>query len=232
MSARKLLFLLATLVLLVAAMLVPPVRREIVARLSHATIADRVREVESRVRPLWEQRLGADPASLEQITILAVKDAKELIVYGRLAGTDRRLASFPILAASGTPGPKLREGDRQVPEGFYGVNFLNPNSRFRLSLRVDYPNAEDLAAAQEDGRPVDTLGSDIMIHGGAASIGCIAIGDPAIEELFWLVASHPLERTEILITPSRIPTDSLPASTPRWLRNRYAKLAARIAELP
>lgn len=231
MPARKLL-LVVIFALPIAATLVPPVRREIVARLSHATVADRLREVESRVRPLWEQRLGTDPASLERITILAIKDAKELIVYGRLAGTDRRLASFPILAASGTPGPKLREGDKQVPEGFYGVSFLNPNSRFRLSLRVDYPNAEDRAAAHEDGRPIDTLGGDIMIHGGAASIGCIAIGDPAIEELFWLVATHPLERTEILITPSRTPTDSLPASTPRWLHDRYAKLAARIAELP
>ena len=87
----------------------------------------------------------------------------------------------PILAASGVSGPK-REGDKQVPEGFYRIELLNPNSRYHLSLRVNYPNADDLERARQDGRALSTLGGDIMIHGGSASIGCLALGDPAVGE--------------------------------------------------
>lgn len=91
-----------------------------------------------------------------------------------------------MLAASGGPGPKLREGDLQVPEGVYRLTAFNPNSSYHLSLRVDYPNAEDRAAedravARSDRRT--SLGGDIFIHGKAVSIGCLAIGDPGIEEL-------------------------------------------------
>ena len=75
------------------------------------------------------------------------------------------------------------EGDKQVPEGFYRIELLNPNSRYHLSLRVNYPNADDIERAREDRRDLLNLGGDIMIHGGAESIGCIAIGNPAIEHL-------------------------------------------------
>ena len=69
---------------------------------------------------------------------------------------------YPILAASGVLGPKLREGDKQVPEGIYGAEALNPNSKFHLSIRLNYPNTFDRRMAQSDGRT--QLGGDIMIH--------------------------------------------------------------------
>jgi len=109
------------------------------------------------------------------------------------------IATFPVTAASGQPGPKLRAGDGQVPEGVYAIESLNPNSMFHLALRVGYPNDFDRARAAEDGRT--DLGGDIMVHGGAASVGCIAIGDPAIEEVFALVARTGVERTRIVIAP-------------------------------
>ncbi|MBR3924184.1 MAG: hypothetical protein IKJ45_13785, partial [Kiritimatiellae bacterium] len=70
---------------------------------------------------------------------------------------------YPMTAFSGTLGPKLREGDGQIPEGIYGIGYLNPNSSYYLSLKVTYPSASDRAHAKADGRT--NLGGDIMSHG-------------------------------------------------------------------
>jgi murein L,D-transpeptidase YafK len=71
--------------------------------------------------------------------------------------------------ASGKAGPKLREGDGQVPEGIYRIDGLNPNSSYHLSLKLNYPNDFDLEQARTEGRT--ELGGDIFIHGKAVSIG-------------------------------------------------------------
>ena len=91
----------------------------------------------------------------------------------------RKVATFSVTAPSGGPGPKRKEGDQQVPEGCYTIDVFNPKSRFHLSLGLDYPNASDRILADR-ARP----GGEIYIHGGAASIGCLPLGDPAIEELY------------------------------------------------
>ena len=106
---------------------------------------------------------------------------------------------YNMTGFSGRLGPKLCEGDRQIPEGIYGIEYLNPNSRFHLSLRVSYPNEFDRKRAIQDGRT--DLGGDIMIHGGHATIGCIPIGDDAIEELFYFVAMIGKENTKVIIAP-------------------------------
>jgi hypothetical protein len=98
----------------------------------------------------------------------------------------RLVHRYPVLAASGALGPKLRQGDLQVPEGVYRVLWLNPNSSYHLSMKLDYPNAFDREHARRDRRT--DLGGDIFVHGRAVSIGCVALGDPAIEELFVLAA--------------------------------------------
>jgi murein L,D-transpeptidase YafK len=144
----------------------------------------------------------------------------------------RLVRSFPILAASGHAGPKLREGDRQVPEGLYRIESLNPNSRFHLALRVGYPNASDLEHAAGDGRA--NLGGDIMIHGGAASIGCIAIGDLAIEEVFVLAAETGIERIALIIAPFDLrarPDESAWPQEPRWVPDLYRAIAEAMAPL-
>ena len=86
--------------------------------------------------------------------------------------------TYPIAAMSGQLGPKLLEGDRQAPEGFYYVSAsrMNPNSRFHLSMNLGYPNRYD--------RVHGRTGSALMIHGGRASIGCFAMTDPKIEEIY------------------------------------------------
>ena len=106
---------------------------------------------------------------------------------------------YPMTAFSGELGPKLREGDRQIPEGIYRVEYMNPNSSYHLSFKVSYPNDFDKAMAKKDGRT--NLGGDIMIHGSNATIGCVPIGDEAIEEVFYFVAKVGFKNVEIVIAP-------------------------------
>ena len=91
-----------------------------------------------------------------------------------------QLKTYPICAASGVLGSKKKQGDRQVPEGFYRIDRFNPQSRFHLSLGLNYPNAADRQ------RITENPGGDIFIHGDCASIGCLAMGDSAIEEIYLL----------------------------------------------
>jgi len=88
---------------------------------------------------------------------------------------------YPICKHSGALGPKVKQGDRQAPEGFYEVNrrHLNPNSKYHLAINMGYPNAFDKA----HGRTGDFL----MIHGACASIGCYALTNANIEEVYAIV---------------------------------------------
>ncbi len=168
---------------------------------------------------------GAEPMALR---LVALKEERWLELWGAGEGW-RAICRYPILGASGGPGPKLKEGDHQVPEGRYSLVLLNPNSRFHLSIRVGYPSQEDEAEAALEGR--SELGGDIMIHGGSGSVGCLAIGDPAIEELFVLVAAVGLDRSEILIAP--LDLRHREASDPRpWVQKRYRALAEDMKATP
>ena len=88
--------------------------------------------------------------------------------------------TYPICAMSGTLGPKEREGDAQSPEGFYSVTAskLNPMSNYHLAFDIGYPNTYD--------RSLGRTGSFIMVHGNCVSIGCFAMTDPGIEEIYLL----------------------------------------------
>ena len=93
----------------------------------------------------------------------------------------RLVRTLGVCMRSGDLGPKVLEGDLQVPEGVYTLARFNPRSRFHLSLGLDYPNPVDRQRARRRGRPP---GGDIMIHGGCVTIGCLPIGDTAIEWLY------------------------------------------------
>ena len=86
---------------------------------------------------------------------------------------------YPITASSGTLGPKRKQGDLQIPEGFYHIDRFNPWSSFHLSLGINYPNKSD-RILKTGADP----GGDIFIHGSSVTIGCIPIGNSAIEELY------------------------------------------------
>jgi len=141
-----------------------------------------------RVRPALETALYQQDLRFgDPVFLRAYKKERilEVFVQNREDGKFRLFRSYPVAAASGTLGPKRREGDKQVPEGFYIVppSAMNPESQYHLSFNIGYPNTFDV----HHGR----TGSFIMIHGGRASIGCLAMTDPGIEEIFILCdAAH------------------------------------------
>jgi murein L,D-transpeptidase YafK len=98
-------------------------------------------------------------------------------------GRYRLFATYPICLWSGRLGPKLAEGDRQAPEGFYSVTKeeLNPNSRWHRSFSLGFPNAFDRAQGR--------TGSFIMVHGGCQSIGCFAMTNDVVDEIWRLVTA-------------------------------------------
>lgn len=181
-------------------------------------------QVDARVRPAFA-KVGV-PYPPPRLAILVFKREKRLELHAAdRTGRFRYVRAYPILAASGGDGPKRREGDGQVPEGFYRIELLNPNSRYHLSLRVDYPNAEDRANALAENRDIAGLGGDIMIHGGAASIGCVAIGDSAAEDLFVLAARTGLDPMEVLIAPRDFRTHPPEPNADGHVDDLYARLA-------
>ncbi len=188
-------------------------------------------KVEGRLRPAFDAAGVAYPPA--RVVLAAFKEEKRLELYAAgEGGALRRIRTYPIHAASGKLGPKLREGDRQVPEGCYRIEYLNPNSRFHLSMKLDYPNAFDRRHAAAEGRTKP--GSDIMIHGNAVSIGCLAMGDPAAEELFVLAALTGIQNVEVIIAPVDFRVRALPpgleATLPSWTEELYGTIRKALAE--
>ena len=173
---------------------------------------------ESRLSPYFREAGAAYPP--QRLALLAFKAEKRLELWAGQREDWIHVRDYPVEAASGGPGPKLREGDRQVPEGIYRIVLLNPNSRYHLSMKLNYPNAFDLKYAQQEGR--GEPGGDIFIHGKAESAGCLAIGDPAIEELFVLVARIGLENVELVVAPNdRRRGPPAGSNGPPWVAELY-----------
>jgi len=166
-----------------------------------------------------------------EVAYVAIKDEKIVELHARPEGGAWKLVHrYPVLAASGKAGPKLEQGDKQVPEGVYGISYLNPASRYHVSLRVNYPNAFDRQMAAKDKRK--NLGGDIMFHGKAVSAGCIAVGDAAAEELFVLAANVGLPNVKVVIAPSDFRRHGLPQiadDKPDWLPGLYAQVASAMS---
>ena len=109
------------------------------------------------------------------------KEEALLEVWIQSRGVYEHLKTYKICAYSGELGPKEKTGDMQAPEGFYKVtkSLLNPNSKFHLSFNLGYPNAYD--------RVHKRTGSFLMVHGNCVSVGCYAMTDEKIEEIYALV---------------------------------------------
>lgn len=240
MKLRRIHLLAAALGLVVCLV---PFREEIraanasVVRLSKGTktVEDRLSEhgdaARGRLRDAFRRSGVSYPP--KRLCLVGLKHERVLEIW--VAGAEdefKHLVSYPIQAASGTLGPKLAEGDLQVPEGLYRIESLNPNSSYHLSLRINYPNAFDRQKGKLDGRT--QLGSDIMIHGKAVSVGCLAIGDRAIEELFVLAADVGTEAITVILSPidfrkRQLPTDMI--AEPSWTPELYEQIRRELDKL-
>jgi murein L,D-transpeptidase YafK len=158
------------------------------------------------------------PSPIPRIYLRAFKEESILEIWGAKSDKEpfRKLVEYPIAMISGTIGPKRREGDSQVPEGLYVIDRFNPKSKFHLSLGLNYPNESDRIRSDPD-RP----GSDIFIHGGKASIGCLAMTDEVIE-IIWALATGARDAGQkairVDIFPCRLTSKNLAqltASNPR-----------------
>lgn len=189
--------------------------------------ADRVEVARARAGVVIREHCAAAglPYPPRKLFLRAFKAEAELEMWaGEDDGPLRLLATYPFTANSGGPGPKRREGDRQIPEGCYRITVFNPRSQYHLSLGLDYPNASDRVRSDRD-RP----GDEIYIHGGAKTIGCIPLGDERIEELFLMALDvHDGGKREI-------PVHIFPARMhgPRWeaLRSQHPEHEPFWAEL-
>jgi murein L,D-transpeptidase YafK len=128
-----------------------------------------------------QERLAAKGLALgTPIMIRIFKEEAELEVWVDKGARYERFATYEICNWSGVLGPKLTEGDRQSPEGLYtiGIDQLHRKGRWRRSLDIGYPNTFD--------RALGRTGSYILVHGGCTSIGCFAMTNPVMDEIFTL----------------------------------------------
>jgi len=174
-----------------------------------------------------------------EIYIRAFKKEMQLEVWAKEKGTAKftNIGIFLFCKFSGELGPKRKEGDLQIPEGFYHIDRFNPNSQFHLSLGLNYPNAADLKFA-DSAAP----GSDIFIHGKCETVGCIPITDAKIELLYLLAEQAsklgqnqiPVHIFPIQLTPAKFKSIRLkqPEHGDLWVQlfpmykifNRYKQL--------
>jgi len=177
-----------------------------------------------------EQRLKRSLADSDfviypkKLTLIGLKNEQLLEVWGELKGKQVLIRTYPFTAFSGQLGPKFREGDRQIPEGIYGISYLNPNSKFHLSMRVNYPNAFDKKMAKREGRT--KLGGDIMIHGSNRTIGCVPIGDDKIEELYFLAEKVGIVNIKVILSPIdfRLTDVNIKTKKHSWMKNLYSDI--------
>lgn len=200
------------------------------------TLKERINHVADQPRAQYKLAFARSGLSYppKTITLVAIKDTKRLKVYASDdSKTWKFIQQYPIAGLSGAPGPKLRKGDLQVPEGIYRLTHLNPNSRFWLSVALNYPNAFDRRQAAKDGRK--NTGGDIMLHGWWFSTGCVAVGNTAMTQLFVLIHDTGLDHCRIIITPTDFrdpatPAADLPAS-PAWVDDLYADIKEELDTL-
>lgn len=190
-----------------------------------------VSQVIEKISPAVEKRLlghwnkAQTKLPVDFLFLIVLKEEKRMEVWIQKEQEINFLCEYPVLAASGKMGPKLKEGDYQVPEGIYKILAFNPNSSYHLSLKTGYPNEYDKAQAKKQKRT--DLGGNIFIHGKAASTGCIAIGDPASEDIFYLVEKVGLDKTKLIIAPcdfreKNYQNMELPSHP--WIKELYQKI--------
>lgn len=169
---------------------------------------------DARLRAAFAEKGVAYPAA--EIFLRVFKHERELEVWarGHAHAPFTLVRAYPVCSLPGQLGPKRRLGDLQVPEGFYYIDEFNPRSDFHLSLRVNYPNTADRLR-----RSALSLGGDIYIHGGCATVGCVPIEDPNIQELYWL-AAQATDAGQRLIPVHIFPARLDPANL-RWLEETF-----------
>lgn len=226
------------------------------------TVASRLADFGPAARARLTSAFGRAgvPYPPARLRLAAFKQEGRLDLYAAADAHGRALRFIKSYDVSAGPqpmqaayrGPKLAEGDRRTPEGLYRLEGLNPNSIEHVSIRIGYPNRQDRARAEADGRALDRLGGDVMLHGGGpgGSEGCLKLTDREVEELFTLLADaradaaragRPLP-ADILIAPydfrltapdhDVLESARLDQTLPLWAPALYQEIDRSLADLP
>lgn len=164
----------------------------------------------------------------KDIALLAFKSERKVELWAKNSAQKwQHVHNYSLTGFSGRLGPKLRENDRQIPEGVYRLVNFNPFSSMHLSMMINYPNSFDKQKGALDGR--NKLGNNIFIHGKDLSVGCLAVGDLAIDQLFILARRVGLSHIQVIIAPNDLRNNKKPQTMnfaqPRWLPELYKKIA-------
>ena len=143
----------------------------------------RVRAAISDKEQLVLKKLKENSIELGELNILIVaykyESEVEIFAKKKTKSIYKKLATYNVCSKSGQIGPKRKQGDYQVPEGFYFIDRFNPASSFYLSLGINYPNLSDKRKSS-----ATNLGGDIFIHGSCVTIGCLPMTDDKIKEIY------------------------------------------------
>ncbi|MFC2096546.1 murein L,D-transpeptidase family protein [Bacteroidota bacterium] len=148
-------------------------------QLRYPRVRQAYKDKEASMNALFESN-SIDKKKL-RIYLRAFKEEKKIELWAK-SSTDQKyklIKEYKVCRTSGKIGPKRKQGDRQIPEGFYRINRFNPHSNFYLSLGINYPNKSDKILGEKN-----NLGGDIFIHGSCVTIGCLPITDNQIKELY------------------------------------------------
>ena len=167
--------------------------------------ADRVQTAKAEknfyLQKLFTEKSLHFPPKNIYFRVFKSEDVMEL--WGADTGSEYKLVkTYNVCSMAGVLGPKRKQGDFQVPEGFYKIDHFNPYSAYYLSLRVNYPNAIDKAL-----NSAGNWGGDIYIHGNCQSDGCLAMQDDPIKELYWacvLAKNNGQAEIPVHIFPARL----------------------------
>ncbi len=178
---------------------------------STATFADRVSDARKRRTHDLEhlvQKVGLT-LPLDEVYLRVFKQERQVELWATSTrnGPMVLVKTYDICSASGEAGPKRKEGDLQVPEGFYEVPEFNAVSNYHLALKVSYPNASDRVRSDRV-----TPGGLIYLHGNCVSIGCIAIRDEPVEEVYLLALDAKRKPVRLDSFPSRLTRAELQTS--------------------
>ncbi|MCF8496805.1 MAG: murein L,D-transpeptidase [Alphaproteobacteria bacterium] len=201
------------------------------------TPEQKVNLIRARKWPALKEEIvaqGLEPGAPLYIRIFKQEGILETWLYDPDNGSYEPFKTYPICAMAGALGPKVKQGDKQAPEGFYSITpeRLWPGSRYHLAMNVGYPNPYDLAQGR--------TGDKLMIHGDCKSEGCFAMTDPLIEDIY-LLTEQSLRRGQaavpVHIFPFRMSAENLSAvgsspSLPFWLNLKEGYDAFEMTRLP
>lgn len=201
-------------------------------KIAHKEKAMTTSEVIQTYGPAVRKKLKVDFEKVDvayppkRMTWIGLKQEKMLYCFAPDSkGMMRKVLSLPIVGTSGASGPKLKQGDLQIPEGLYALTGFRPHVIAHIGLDVNYPNAEDKAHAKKERRT--NLGGDIMIHGHYISTGCLAMTDEPIETLFVLAYDTGLKNVKLILAPCNLAKQKADVDfmkQPVWLPELYERI--------